>query len=117
MTPFAMNSETLFVPHDSPLSQVDLLAVEKIPSWHQRPDEQSHVEPLAINALAVPSNGSRQCYLPLQWLSLKTREEAELNLRVCARTSDFEKCPLLIAFSDSLIIISVLCRPILGLVR
>jgi hypothetical protein len=107
MTLFATTATALFVPRDSPLSQVELLTRDRRLDYNQREQlersrdepatkgipeplpqlgatlEESSVEPRTVTGqTAVDTDASQQRDMSLQWLALSTLEELECHLRV-----------------------------------
>jgi hypothetical protein len=106
MTLFATTATTLFVPRDSPLSQVELLTRDGRLDYNQRelgrsreepatkgmpgplpqlrPNlEESSEDPRAVTGhTAIVPDVSQQNDLSLQWFTLRSLEELECHLRV-----------------------------------
>ena len=110
MTLFATNAAALFVPRDSPLSQVELLTQD---SRQDRPERRGifsrdkhsskdtpdlehelgeHQRDMTENAttptddIVVASSATLKGHSSLQWVSLRSHEELEWHLSVCTHT-------------------------------
>ncbi|ERF72332.1 hypothetical protein EPUS_06088 [Endocarpon pusillum Z07020] len=104
MTLLATNTTALFLPQDSPLSQVELLTRDREPH-DQHPDDWSPPKPaskgiplarhqvenkaeyelgeskVTVSTAAVQTSGPQQCDLGSQWLPLNNPVEMERHLR------------------------------------
>jgi hypothetical protein len=107
MTPNEINTAALFVPRDSPLSQVELLAPDSRPhgrsqhdnfSRDQQPGKDVHdcqhglgerQSKVAAGSMApansadVDSGATQQNDVGLHWVPLRSQKELEFHLRVC----------------------------------
>ena len=107
MTLFAMNAAALFVPRDSPLSQVELLAPDWKPYCKSQHDNFARDRPPSketpqfgyvlgehqrkvgagstgsANGAVVDSSATQQSDAGLHWVPLRSEKELERHLSVC----------------------------------
>lgn len=135
MTLHATNSTALFLPQDSPLSQVELFTRDRKSHHNQHLDEpptkpasegiplaQHQVENKAecelgeskfsVTTAVEQASGSQQCDLGSQWLPLDNPVEMGWHLRVSIRASDLILYPFAEGTLCRTIINFVLCRQI-----
>ena len=136
MTLLATNTTALFLPQDSPLSQVELLTRDRKPHHNQHSDDWSPTKPaskgiplaqhqvenkaeyelgeskVTVSTAVVQTSGPQQCDLGSQWLPLNSPVEMEWHLRVSIRASVWISYPFAEGTLCRTIINFVLCRQI-----